>query len=274
MPKIVSKPDQTTAIQKAVEFKSSTFRIFSAGSDFVGTHPSMTTLSNTQSTVQYVLKPFADIEAAAKLASEAVSNVSIADLNRLAPPDTGIPGGARAHMLPVLTQFNIPDHMLEAIHDLGQTIQTGRVSVTPRSQQNVQLGSMATDYLRSKYSDVLSPFFELDAAEFNERSEEFQKTLLTLLDEEISSSDSKEFTLTLPADFVNLYANWSLNSMYDSPFSQRFREAVLSRQEPTSSKAIVDVDYQEQLNMTISDYDQSLLGLFPTQMKDYLVGAT
>ena len=74
----------------------------------------------------------------------------------------------------------------------------------------------------------------------------------------------------MPADFVNLYANWSLNSMYDSPFS-RFREAVLSRQEPTSSKAIVDVDYQEQLNMTISDYDQSLLGLFPTQMKDYLV---
>ena len=66
----------------------------------------MTTLSNTQSTVQYVLKPFADIEAAAKLASEAVSNVSIADLNRLAPPDTGV-GGARAHMLPVLTQFNI-----------------------------------------------------------------------------------------------------------------------------------------------------------------------
>ena len=48
--------------------------------------------------------------------------------------------------------------MLEAIHDLGQTIQTGRVSVTPRSQQNVQLGSMVTDYLRSKYSDVLSPF--------------------------------------------------------------------------------------------------------------------
>ena len=273
VPNPVSKPNHTTAIKKAVESRPSqslTFRVFSVGSDVVGTHPSMTKLSTLHSKVRSVLKSIADIEAMAKLASEAVSNVSITGLNRSAPRNTRIPGGARAHMLPVLRQFGIADHMLEAIHDFGQMLQTGRVSVTPRSQQNVLLGSSSSDYLRSKYSSV-SYFFDMEPSEFNERSSEFQETLLCLIDEEISSSNSKEFTLTLPADFVNLYANWSLNSMYDSPFSERFRSAVLSRQEPTVVSKPGSVDFQAKLNMEITPYDQSLLGLFPTQMEDYLV---
>lgn len=210
--------------------------IVSVGSS-LKTHPDIVTVSKKLFGSDYAQKA-ETYDAQVQQAHKITAAYSKSRINDKTKEDSNAPGGARSHMLKELKDNGLPEHACDKLHDAGQKIQSGRVSVTPRSQENLRLGM----FIFKKYEEEMATkgiHLDLDDKTFVDKVTSF-------IEEKIKTN---ALSLELPQPFIDLYSNWSTKSYFDSPLAHSFRTAVLAQSslKATQTKELAPFDPDKEL---------------------------